>query len=126
MLPLRKQNQRFWEIYASLYTNASICDLRLQLCIPIQKIHPAVVQMAGREFAAEVAQLFGFGLARRSAQRKPDLLERLRSFAQVARAAGRHDVLPAGYTAAGTRHDMVKRQIPARTAILAAELVAQK
>jgi hypothetical protein len=49
----------------------------LQLCVPVQKVHPTVVQMVGREFAAHVTQLFGTGLARRFAQGKARAMQRL-------------------------------------------------
>lgn len=42
--------------------------LGLKLSVPVQKVHPAFVQMVRREFASDIPQLFGLGLTGRPPQ----------------------------------------------------------
>ena len=84
------------------------------------------MQVVGREFSAHIAQILGLRLARRFAQLKSGLVQRLGPFFQIARATRRNNVLPACDTARRTGHHVVKGQIPPCTAVLAAEFVPQK
>ena len=49
--------------------------LRLQFGVPIEEIHPAVVQVIGWKFAPHIPQLFSGGRPRRLAQMKPALAQ---------------------------------------------------
>jgi len=77
MLPLRKQNTRFGDIYPSLYNSRRSIRSGLKFCIPIKEIHPAFMKMIGGEFAAHIAQLFCLGLAWRFAKLETCLVQRL-------------------------------------------------
>lgn len=84
------------------------------------------MQMVGWKLPAQIAELFGFGLARWFAQTKPCLVQCFGAFSQVARAARRDNILPACDAPTGAWDNMVKRQITPCTAVLTAKFVPQK
>lgn len=64
MLALRKQNTRSGDTYGSLHTHIMTSGLSFEFGIPIQEIHPAVMQMVWWKFATIVLQLNSSRLAR--------------------------------------------------------------
>src|SRR6056297_339549 len=131
MFPSKAQSARNRNARPTPYRYRAVAETSLtgsgfQLCIPVEKVHPAFVEVVGRELAPDIAQLLGGGLAGRLAQGKSDLLHRAGALGQVAAAAGGDDVFPAGDAAAGARDDVVEGQVALRAAILAGEFVPQK
>mmetsp|Transcript_27537 Transcript_27537/g.51005 ORF Transcript_27537/g.51005 Transcript_27537/m.51005 type:complete len:238 (+) Transcript_27537:1054-1767(+) len=100
--------------------------LRFQFRIPIQEIHPTFMQMVRWELSPHIAQLFRARLARRLAQGQPRAMQCFGSFAQIARATRRHNILPTGHATAGARHHMVKGQIALGPTILTAKFIPQE
>ncbi len=66
----------------------------LELGVPVEKVHPAVVQVVRRELAPLVLQLGRGRPLRQPVQRHAGLADRQVALAQVAAAAGGDDVLP--------------------------------
>ncbi len=97
-----------------------------QFRIPIQIIEPAFVQKVGRERTSVAVQF----KHRRSVwplrRVHADICRQVIALLQIARCAGRYDVVPSGQAAAGTRDQVVKRQVFLGTAVLARETVAQE
>src|SRR5215211_592011 len=100
--------------------------LRIELGIPIKIIHPAIVQIVWRKQPAVAVQLMHRRREWRLARKHPRLLRRQIALAQVARRAGRDDVLPGGLAALAARDDVIERKVVVRRAILADEAVAQE
>src|SRR5699024_3138753 len=99
---------------------------RLQFDVPVQIVAPAIVKIVGRETFAMILQLPA-GRADRFAL---DMHVRLgggpAALAKVARCAGGGDILPCRAPALRSWNHMVERQFPVRTAIDAAEAIAQE
>src|SRR5688572_10360035 len=98
----------------------------LQLDVPIEVIAPALVEVIGREALAVVLQLPAGRADRLTLEMHLRLAGRAAALPEVARSAGSGDILPGGAAALGARDDMVERQLAARSAIDAAEAVAQE
>ncbi len=100
--------------------------LGVQLCIPVQEIEPALMQVIRRETTAMGVHFLGRWLARLAVQLQPALAQAARTFAQVARAAGCHHVLPACHPSPCPRYNVIERQITFGAAILATKLIPQE
>lgn len=84
------------------------------------------MQEVGGEFAADVAELFGAGLAWGFAQAHAGLAQAFGAFSEVTRRAGGDDVFPAGDASGSAGDDVIKGQISSGTAVLALKFIAQK
>src|SRR5262252_5680129 len=99
--------------------------LGFQLRIPIEIVHPTLVQMVRWECALGSQQLAG----RRLPWRAPRLDPHRVALARVAGHAGRDDVRPGSLTTARSRDHVLERQFRGRkrlAAVLAREPVAQE
>src|SRR6187399_2316302 len=106
--------------------NARISRSGFQLDVPVEIIAPAAVQIIGWEASAVVLQLPASRPDRLELDMHAGLPRRAPALLQVAGRAGRSDILPGRSSALGAREDMIERQLPARSAIDAAELVAKE
>src|SRR5829696_7778474 len=100
--------------------------LRLELGVPVQIVHPALVQVVRREQAAvavEVGEARGEG---RLARPHLDLAREAVALPEIAGRAGSDDVLPGRVPALRARDEMVEGQVLAVAAILAGEAVAKE
>src|SRR4029450_12022698 len=99
--------------------------LALELRVPVEVVHPALVQIAGWKRAFGSQQLIERRLLRWPPQFDPQRV----AFARVAGIAGRDDVRPGRLTTARARNHVFERQPRRRkrlAAILAGEAVAQE
>src|SRR3569623_3119344 len=99
--------------------------LSLQFDVPVKIVAPAVVEMVRWERAAVLLKL----PTRRADRFAHDVhvcfRRRPTPLAQIARGAGRRDILPGRATTLGARNHMVEGQFARRPAIDAAEFVAE-
>src|SRR5271155_4747760 len=91
--------------------------LLLQFAVPIEIVHPALVQIVGREQAAVLVQvvygrLVGLGRWPHARDRRQHV-----GFLQVAVGAGRDHVLPGREAALGAGNDVVESEVLALAAI---------
>src|SRR5262249_21346094 len=109
---------RFWTSRRDLNARPSPSDgdalvhlsyetmLGLKLRVPVEVVHPALVQIAGWKRALGCQQL----IERRLLRWTPWLNPQRVALARVARDAGRNDVGPPRLAAARTRNDVLERQ----------------
>src|SRR5579875_3798103 len=97
--------------------------LGFEFGIPIEVIEPALVQVIWRKQPPVLVQMMHRGLERHLRGPHLRLLGRLVAFAQIARRAGRDNVVPGGVASARSRQKMIKRQVLPLTAILAAKTI---
>src|SRR3954471_19690298 len=100
--------------------------LRLQLDIPVEIVAPARVEIVGREGATMLLKLPAGRPDRIAVRMHVRFVGRPPALAQVARCAGRRDILPRRPPALCARNHMVEGQLAVRSAIDAAEAVAQE
>ena len=100
-----------------------------QLCIPIQKIAPTVVQVIGRKSPPVFLQLGVSGPPRHTVRMHAALFGQAAALLRVACAARGHDIVPCRVPAFAARNDVIERQFRRRLAmraVLARKTVAQK
>src|ERR1700730_19121401 len=100
--------------------------LRLEYGVPVEIVEPALVQVIRREQPAVAMQVMHARLERHLGRPHPGFGGRQIALPEIALRACGDDVDPGGVTAARARQQMVEREIVARTAKLAHELVAQE
>ena len=100
--------------------------LRLKLDIPVEIIHPAFMQMVGREQAAVVVQVVHRRLVGLLQRPHLGLRRHHAAFPEVTGRAGGDDILPGRRPAAVARDDMVEGEIVRRAAILALPSLQQR
>jgi len=98
----------------------------LEFYIPIEPVAPCVVQVIGREAFALILQLPACRADWLDMELHMRLLWGAPAFFEVARRAGRRNILPGRTAALCARNDMIERKITSNATILALELVTQK
>ena len=100
--------------------------LRFEFCIPIEKIHPAFVEVVWREPAPVVVKILDRRLKRHVHRPHVELFARLVRFAQVTGRAGRDHVFPGCQATLGSWNEMIECKLFFRAAILALKFVAKE
>src|SRR5687767_7651859 len=100
--------------------------LGLQLDIAVEIVAPALVQIVGREALAMVVYLPAGWADRLAVDVHSGLAGGAPALLEVARRAGGGDILPAGPAALGARNHVIESQFLVRSAIDAAESVAEE
>lgn len=98
----------------------------LQLGIPVKIVHPAFVQVVGREQPPVIVQVLNRRLERLLRREHARLLGKLAAFSKIAGRAGRHDIVPRGFAAMGAGNHVIEGQVVPRATILAFELVPKE
>lgn len=101
----------------------------VEFCAPVEEIEPALVEFLLHEgqFSADFIKLVRAGTTRGAEKFHARFFRGFVAFAQVARLAGRDDILECCRTFARSREHVIKGQIPNRffaSAILAPKAVA--
>ena len=89
-----------------------IALLGFKLAIPVEKIHPTVVQIIRRKLPPRVAQFFGGGLTRCFTEVHPRAAQAFGTFFEITFATGGNNVLPACNPPICARDNVIKSQIP--------------
>src|SRR5690606_24934655 len=113
-------------IYLDIADDIASKPLRLELDIPVEIIHPALVQEVGREKPAVIVQVVHGRLVWLLPRPHLGVRGHQPTLPEIAGRAGGHDVLPRRRATATAGHDMVEGQVLMRAAILALETVPQE
>src|SRR5262245_27355850 len=97
--------------------------LWLELGIPIQVVEPALVQVVGRKQPSVAMQVLHARLERHLRRPHTGFARRHAALLEIAARAGGDHVDPRRMAAARARCEVIEREIVARAAILAGELV---
>src|SRR5690606_23695010 len=98
----------------------------LELCIPVEIVAPAFMQVVRREATPAPVKEFGRRDKGRNSGKHIGVARRAAALSHVAWRAGGGDILPVRPPAKTPRQHVIKRQLLGRAAILAAETVAKK
>ena len=100
--------------------------LSVEFDVPVEVVHPAVVQVMRRETSADVLQLVHSRPARTPERAHTGMVCVLAALAQITWRASGDDVLPSRPSAFRARHDVIESEIVWAAAILASEAIAQE
>src|SRR6516165_1843898 len=98
----------------------------LELGVPVEIVHPALMQIVRRKLPSVLMQIMDRWLVGPLTGPHARLRGQPIALEQIAGRAGRHHVRPDGLPALRARHHMVEGQILAAAAILAGEAVTQE
>src|SRR4029079_6200607 len=118
---LRKYCSRLVMTRSNLVRNSG-----LELGVPVEIIEPAFVQIIWREEPTVAVQVVHRRLERHLRWPHPRFVRREVAFAQIARRAGRNDVVPGRVAATRARQQVIEGEVVALAAVLAREAVAQE
>ena len=111
---------------ACCFKEPNITILGIQLCIPIQKVHPTFMQIIRGKFSSNIHHLMRLRTYWFTPQMKSRILKCFRPLFQITWTTSRNDICPISSSTLGPWHYMVKRQITFGTAILTRKLISKK
>ena len=111
---------------ACCFEGLNITILRIQLCIPIQKVHPTFMQIIRGKLSSNIHHLMRLRAYWFTPQMKSRILKCFRPLFQITWTTSRNDICPISSSTLGPWHYMVKSQITFGTAVLTRELISKK